>query len=130
MVQGMAQARGSYSEYIEENPNEIFLWFDAERKVPDCPKFRRAKTTGEAIRIMATRNVYFATLGDNGIHLVNWMAECDLWPEMINLHGRDQADAAIMKRTIENYSTLYVHCISDNDGWDKPRGLMNWKRVK
>ena len=85
----------------------------------------------DAIVLMLTGEVYFATLGsDDGIWLIRWMAERNIWPQMINIHATGIGNVAKMKLAIEKYSTLYVHTIRDNDGWGKPLGVYSWKKVR
>lgn len=129
----MASKREPYPERVEENPDEIFIWYDKVRPCPDGLKFRWAHTIAEAIELMKTGDVYFATLGNvvdfltrkdvDGIELLYWMAENNTRHQLINIHTTSTANAAQMKHVIERYSTLHVHCISDNDGWDKPLGV-------
>lgn len=96
------------------------LWLDDMRPLPKVAPGTQtgwvlAHSVNEAIEIMKTGEVVFASLdhdlgiwsseGGNGIKLLDWMAENNIWPiEGISVHSSNPVGVQQMLALIERYA--------------------------
>lgn len=110
---------------IKENGREanMKLWLDDIRRLPRLKPgiesdWVLAHSVNEAIKIMNTGKVTFASLdhdlgiwtseGGNGIKLLDWMAENNIWPtDGISIHSSNPVGVQQMLALIERYAPYY-----------------------
>jgi hypothetical protein len=91
------------------------LWLDDLRPVPKNEEWVLCKSVNEAIAVMLTGEVLYASLdhdlgiwaseGGDGTALVDWMAEHNIWPKTgIAVHSANPVGAKNMLATIERYA--------------------------
>lgn len=100
------------------------LWLDDIRRLPrlsfgvDMPDWVLAHSVNEAIEIMKSGEVTFASLdhdlgiyhqdGGNGIKLLDWMAENNIWPkDGISVHSANPVGVKQMIALIDRYAPYY-----------------------
>ena len=91
------------------------LWLDDLRDVPVGGEWACARSVNEAISLMETLDITYASLdhdlgdwaneGGDGITFVLWMAENNKWPsEGIAVHSMNPVGAENMLAIVERYS--------------------------
>lgn len=107
------------------------LWLDDTRRLPRLKPgvesdWVLAHSVNEAIEIMNTSEVTFASLdhdlgiyhqdGGNGIKLLDWMAENNIWPtDGIWVHSANPVGVKQMIDLIDRYAPYYGnYCNSEN----------------
>lgn len=97
--------------------------------VRDCPDdFLHAQSVNDAIKIMQLIPIEFASLdhdlgdfephGGDGIKLIDWMVEEDIWPSQgIKIHSANPVGVKNMLLTIENYGPYPVSYGNIRGNW-------------
>ena len=100
------------------------LWLDDVRRLPrlsygiDMPDWVLAHSVNEGIALMKTGEVTFASLdhdlgiyhgdGGNGIKLLDWMAENNIWPtDGISVHSANPVGVRQMIALIDRYAPYH-----------------------
>lgn len=117
-----AYAREVTDRLLAQRP--VRLWLDDERPMPEGYT-HHAKTMSEAIALLATTNVVEASLDHDlglceacfeaksgecehygtGYKLVLWMAENNVWPDVVRVHSQNPVGRRNMEETIKRYKS-------------------------
>ena len=110
----------------------VNLWLDDIRPAPEG--WVHVKTVNEAIELMKTRTVDYASLdhdlgifaseGGNGVKFTDWMAEFQCWPnEGVFVHSSNPVGVNTMLATVDRYSPYPVEAgYSSGRGYSSPEG--------